>query len=844
MRRVGRVGQRVCEWAAARPGVGLAVTCAVALAAVFVLVGTVVLLHPAGATVGVSPSSDYQVMTWSLRWWPWALSHGVDPLHTRLLWPPFGFSTLWMTTIPVLSFVALPLTLGAGPLVAYNVLMLAAAPLAAGGAYLLCRELTGCFLPSVVGGLLFGLSPYMLGHLLSDHLDLVFVFPLPLLALLVVRLVRGKTSGRRFLVGFVALLLVVLGVSFELFLDLALMIAVGSVITFVGTRGRGAPIGRAIRFVLLAYGICLPVLVSVAALAFSAPHAPLRYAPSTFATDALNLIVPTPTVLLGRARVARRISEHFVSNIGEQDGYLGLPLLLIAVLAVRAYWRRGGWLLGGLLVVAVLLSLGPILTVGGRPWLGLPFAMSDLPLLAGALPARMSLFAALLAACLCALWLAQPGRGGLRVLVAIVVVVSVLPNFWAASRLPAAWSISNAFGWSRGHVANGFVSRGGWERVIRHGSTVLVLPTGDRAPASDWQAETAMRFKLAVPATPFVPPQLGSSPFLAGLVANDLPAFVSPAIAAARLRAFLIADHVSDVVVTSAAGSRWRQLVELAVAGSPTRVANAAVFRVPPHLRPLRMRSKPLVVRARLPGSDRGRTRHRRRFSLWLTFDGRRAHLHALLGGSSRQHAVVLSTAAGDVFFPAASVDSRGRAAVAFVELRRGKAVLRLATHEAGRWKVTALDMSGQPIWAPRVGLLADGAFFVAWVDERDPVRTLHAAVAAASGEVLQTTLETAVDIGSLVVASAGDQGVAAWSDVVAGEKRIRASILARGRWTGPTTVAASLDTLGYVRLKGADASVLRWLDTANPRYLRRFEATRRGKGWTAAHPAGDATRR
>src|SRR5262249_8475858 len=151
-------------------------------------------------------------------------------------------------------------------------------------------------------------------------------------------------------------------------------------------------------------------------------HSPLRYAPSTFATDVLNLIVPTPTLLLGRAHVARRISEHFVSNIGEQDGYLGLPLLLIAVLAVRAYWRRGGWLLGGLLVFSVLLSVGPILPVGGRPWLGLPFAMSDLPLLAGALPARMSLFAALVAACLCALWLAQPGRRGLRAVVAIVVV--------------------------------------------------------------------------------------------------------------------------------------------------------------------------------------------------------------------------------------------------------------------------------------------------------------------------------------------------------------------------------------------------------------------------------------
>src|SRR5207237_3010210 len=89
----------------------------------------------------------------------WGYPHGQNSLHTRLLWPPEGFSTLWMTTIPVLSLLALPLTLTAGPLVAYNVLVLLALPLAAGAAYLLCRELTGRFGPALMRRLLFGLYP-------------------------------------------------------------------------------------------------------------------------------------------------------------------------------------------------------------------------------------------------------------------------------------------------------------------------------------------------------------------------------------------------------------------------------------------------------------------------------------------------------------------------------------------------------------------------------------------------------------------------------------------------------------------------------------------------------------
>src|SRR5207253_1993469 len=316
---------------------------------------------------GLNPASDFQVMTWSLEWWPWALGHGVDLLHTHLLWPPEGFSTLWMTTIPVPALLATPLTLTVGPLVAYNVLILLSVLLATGAAYLLCHELTDRLVPSLVGGLLFGLSPYMLGHMLSQHLDLTFVFPVPLLALLVV-----------------------------------------------------------------------------------------RYSPANFSIDVLNVAIPTPTLLAGRLAAARSVSRHFVSNVGEQNGYLGIPLLVVAVLAVRAEWRRGAWIAGGLLAAGLLLSFGPTLTVEGRPLVSLPFAVARLPVFRDALPARMSLFTALAAGCLCALWLARLRRHTLQLAVAVLVGVSLVPNFWPADRLPGAWSISDAFGWSTRHVPVGF----------------------------------------------------------------------------------------------------------------------------------------------------------------------------------------------------------------------------------------------------------------------------------------------------------------------------------------------------------------------------------------------------
>ena len=67
---------------------GLLAACAAAAVAVGVLVGPAVLLHPGRAIVGANPSSEFQIMTWSLAWWPWALRHGVDPRGDRDLRRP------------------------------------------------------------------------------------------------------------------------------------------------------------------------------------------------------------------------------------------------------------------------------------------------------------------------------------------------------------------------------------------------------------------------------------------------------------------------------------------------------------------------------------------------------------------------------------------------------------------------------------------------------------------------------------------------------------------------------------------------------------------------------------
>ena len=88
----------------------------------------------------------------------------------------------WVTSVPGAALLLWPLTALYGPVAAYNAAIVACPALAAFGAYLLARELSGSFWPSLAGGWVFGFSSYLLGQSLG-HLHVALVFPIPLLAL-------------------------------------------------------------------------------------------------------------------------------------------------------------------------------------------------------------------------------------------------------------------------------------------------------------------------------------------------------------------------------------------------------------------------------------------------------------------------------------------------------------------------------------------------------------------------------------------------------------------------------------------------------------------------------------
>jgi hypothetical protein len=805
-----------------RPALGLVATCFLAAAAVCGLVGPAVVFHPTHGVVGMNPASDFQIMTWSLEWWPWAIRHGIDPFHTSLLWAPRGFSTVWMTSIPVPALLGLPITSTAGPLAAYNVMMVVAVVLAAAATFLLCLELSGSVLPSVLGGLVFALSPYMLGHTLSQHLDLTFVFPLPLLALLAVRFLRRRTSSLRFVLGAALALLALFGSSLELFVDLTLLIAVVLGVGIAIAPSWRRALARVAARMLLAYALILPILLPVAFIALGTPHAATQNAPAGYAVDLLNVVVPTPTVVAGILDRARSISAHFVGNIGERDGYLGLPLILVSLLGLKAFWRRGAWIAGLWILVALMLSLGPIITAGGTPLFRLPVSMASIPVLRDALPARMSLFVGLGIACLAALWAARPGRMALRIAGLVIVVLSLLPNFWPARHLQLAWATTTAFGWSEPRPAADFVESRRWARLVPAGSTVLVLPTRDRTEASYWQVESGMRFAIAVPETPFVPPALAASPTISRLAGNVLPQLDGPRLGAARMRAFLVTNRIRAVVVSGSGDDRWLALARAATSTQPVELGGSSVFPVESGLRPLRLNGERTQASSSVS---------RALIRAWLHFDGRRARLIVFFEGHGRHSTQTLSSPGADAEGTAVAVNARGQAAVAFTEWRGRALLLRVGTDAGRGWRVVTLERTTSPIWSQRVAITPSGAVVAAWVVEQDPGRALRGAVGNLDGRWHRpATLDNGDGLFSVALA-AGANGslVAAWRDSVAGQSRVLAAEYER-RWNPVATVAASLSWLDSVSLTKGGGRI-RWrMWVGRPRY---FEAVRHGGAWS-----------
>jgi hypothetical protein len=353
----------------------------------FLFLGRSLLGHFSSRYLG--NGADPSQFMWYMRWWPYAISHHLNPFWPRVIWPPAGVDIAWAASMPLPSLLAYPLTGTLGLIPTFNLLCLLCPALAGWATFLLCRSTTRAYWPSLLGGFIFAFSAHMLGKTFGNLND-ALVFPVPL-ALYVCLLWCDQRLKTRSLVILLALLLAAAFLSFietfatmTVFGGLALLLAIG--LAAEDTRKRlFAMIGP----LALSYAGAL-ILVSPY-LYFLLVHR-MREAEimsaSAFSIDPLNLFLPTPLNEFGKFAFLSRLTSQFFAQLMESGGYIPLPVIVIAVLFARRYWSTfRGRLMVDFLAVSLIFSFGPHLhilgsmTTIGLPWLPftkLPFIQKAL----------------------------------------------------------------------------------------------------------------------------------------------------------------------------------------------------------------------------------------------------------------------------------------------------------------------------------------------------------------------------------------------------------------------------------------------------------------------------------
>ena len=508
---------------------------------------------------------------WSLAWWPHALLHGANPFHPDVVWVPGGANlTQGGFAIPAAAIVAAPITLLAGPIVAYNVVSLLAPALVAWFTYRLCRYLTGALAPSLLGGYLFGFGTYMAAHLLG-HLNLAFVFLVPAAVHLCLLRLDERLSGQRFGIAMAALIAVQILLSPEILLTGigfgALALLLGYLVSDAERRGR---IVRIVPPILAAGGAAAVVVSpylywSLKGLG-DADAAAWRTFTALYPADAVNVIVPTPVTGLGHQWFSDLTAKFDLGTFAESSAYVGPVLLAIVVAYAVTRWRRPVTrVLVGVIAVSYVLSLGTKLHVAGNATdLPLPWAIPHLlPALDHVIPVRLFMYALLAIAIAVALWLAEPAGRGWRWAAALVGTALLVPNlsadFW------------------RGRPTNpAFFTTDAYRAQIGKDEVVLAFPYGKRGSAMLWQAQTGMRFRLAEGyLSPAYPGDYLRDPFFPALVSGDVDRS-----SAAGLRDFIARRHVRAVVLDDRRPGAWPTVLA-ALRLRPVRSGGVLVYRVP-----------------------------------------------------------------------------------------------------------------------------------------------------------------------------------------------------------------------------------------------------------------------
>jgi len=304
-------------------------------------------------------AGDVWIALWDAWWFERVAHDGVGPLHTRMLFYPYGTNLAYHSISWLSAVIAFPLRAVFGPFGGYNLMSWFEAWLCAASMYALGRKLMPGQLGPWLAGVVFAFEPYRMSRALQ-HPNLAGTGFVPLVILYLLSALRGE--GRRY-GWFAALALAaVLLTGAHLFIMTTaaiLLVAIGQGLANRRFATRAFWVGAlhfALASALLLVPLMLPYVRSARAL-----RAAIHAVAGGESLDAWSLVLPGPGhwLFAGPSQGRYRFYGEAASV-----GYLGFSVLAVATFAFfRRETRRSAlpWLL--LFAAFLVLSLGPVLIV-------------------------------------------------------------------------------------------------------------------------------------------------------------------------------------------------------------------------------------------------------------------------------------------------------------------------------------------------------------------------------------------------------------------------------------------------------------------------------------------------
>lgn len=515
---------------------------------------------------------DPIAIIWSINWFPYALSHGLNPFISHTILNPIGVNLVWS---PAYAFTAsllmFPVTVIFGPIVSYNMLTLLSPALSAFTAFLLCKYLSKNTIPALMGGYIYGFSSYEIGQLLG-HLNLFTIFLIPLIILICTLFYQNKVNKFLFLTILIILLILQFGFSLEIFTTLTFFGYISLIIAFIfinqQDRKKIIILGG---WVIISYIITMIILLPFLYYLYLGLHLiPTIFNDTSFySSDLLNFIIPTPITWLGGNQFSH-IASKFSGNFSEEGAYIGIPLIFISYLYIKEFWHTFH---GKLLIISgliiIIASFGPFLKILGTQIIQTPWKLLIyLPLIKQALPTRFTLYLSLVLAIIITIWLSTSKYNKIfKYSITVLSLVFLIPNLSVSFK-----------GVKKEINIPPFFTQKSYLKYIKPNSNVLIIPYSYNGNSALWQVASNMYFNMID--YPWYPVPLNKWSWLnSNIVANLIADTPNNIFCIDELKGFLGSNDIEYVIVSDNEYDKWGNIYS-DVLGRPSNVGGIFLYKI------------------------------------------------------------------------------------------------------------------------------------------------------------------------------------------------------------------------------------------------------------------------